>query len=103
MIHAVGPVWEGGHKGEDRLLASCYSVSLEIARAHQVKTIAFPAISCGAYRFPVPRAARIVLEALDGAISNYPELESLTIVAFDAVIENAFVKAAALMASRPRR
>src|SRR4051794_37447073 len=53
VIHAVGPVWEGGGKNEEQLLASCYSHSLEIAEAHDVKTIAFPAISCGAYRFPV--------------------------------------------------
>ena len=59
VIHAVGPVWEGGHKNEDTLLASCYRISLELARQHGVRSIAFPAISCGAYRFPrAPRSER---------------------------------------------
>lgn len=74
VIHAVGPVWEGGHRNEEELLASCYRVALEIARAHQVRTIAFPAISCGAYRFPVPQAATIAMAAIRDALESYDEL-----------------------------
>lgn len=68
VIHTVGPVWGGGGSGEDRLLAMCYRNSLQLALAHELASIAFPAISTGAYGFPPDRAARIavatVLEAL---------------------------------------
>jgi O-acetyl-ADP-ribose deacetylase (regulator of RNase III) len=90
VIHAVGPVWEGGDRDEDALLASCYRVSLEIARAHGVKTIAFPAISCGAYRFPLPRAASVAMRAIGDTLEGFPELESLTIAAYDPAVETAF-------------
>jgi len=61
VIHTVGPVWHGGHGNEDELLASCYRESLEIASENGLKTIAFPAISCGAYGYPIPRACRIAM------------------------------------------
>ena len=64
MFHAVGPVWEGGASGEDELLASCYRRCLELARQHQVRTIAFPALSTGVYRFPPERAARIAIDTV---------------------------------------
>ena len=56
VIHTVGPVWQGGHRREADLLASCYRKSLALARAHAIRTIAFPAISCGVYRYPVAQA-----------------------------------------------
>ena len=61
VIHAVGPVWRGGEADEDDLLASCYRVSLALARAHKLNSIAFPAISTGVYGFPADRAARIAV------------------------------------------
>jgi len=61
VIHAVGPVWRGGSKGEDDQLASCYRTALELAAAHRLASIAFPAISTGIYRFPPERAARIAV------------------------------------------
>jgi O-acetyl-ADP-ribose deacetylase len=61
VIHAVGPVWSGGGKGEDELLASCYRASLDLAAAHRLASLAFPAISTGIYRFPPDRAARIAV------------------------------------------
>jgi O-acetyl-ADP-ribose deacetylase (regulator of RNase III) len=61
VIHTVGPVWQGGGFGEDDLLASCYRRSLEVARNHQLRAIAFPAISTGIYGFPAPRAAAIAV------------------------------------------
>jgi O-acetyl-ADP-ribose deacetylase (regulator of RNase III) len=61
VIHAVGPVWSGGTRHEEELLASCYRVSLELARAHGMGSIAFPAISTGIYRFPPARAAAIAV------------------------------------------
>ncbi|MDD4249809.1 MAG: O-acetyl-ADP-ribose deacetylase [Methanosarcina sp.] len=61
VIHTVGPVWQDGREGEDELLASCYRKSLELAKEHKIKTIAFPAISTGAYGFPSERAGRIAV------------------------------------------
>jgi O-acetyl-ADP-ribose deacetylase (regulator of RNase III) len=70
VIHAVGPVWQGGQLGEDALLASCYRRALEIARAEGLRSIAFPAISTGIYGFPVERAARIAVETVLVAASE---------------------------------
>ena len=61
VIHAVGPVWQGGEEGEDDLLASCYASSLALAEQHGLKSIAFPAISTGIYGFPLERATRIAV------------------------------------------
>ena len=64
VFHAVGPVWRDGGHNEDTLLASCYRRCLELAREHQVRSIAFPAISTGVYGFPPPRAAEIALRTV---------------------------------------
>ncbi|MBI2962743.1 MAG: O-acetyl-ADP-ribose deacetylase [Deltaproteobacteria bacterium] len=64
VIHAVGPFWSGGDRGEDGLLASAYRSSLRLAAAHRATSIAFPSISTGAYRFPVERAAGVALRAV---------------------------------------
>jgi O-acetyl-ADP-ribose deacetylase (regulator of RNase III) len=61
VFHAVGPVWNGGRRGEDELLAGCYRRALELAREHNVRSIAFPAISTGVYAFPPDRAAHIAV------------------------------------------
>lgn len=61
VIHAVGPVWSGGRKGEEKLLASCYRNALELAAEHGLSSLAYPAISTGVYRFPLDRAARIAV------------------------------------------
>lgn len=64
VIHAVGPVWAGGAANEDAMLASCYRISLELAAAHRLGSLAFPAISTGVYRFPPDRAARIAVATI---------------------------------------
>ena len=69
VIHAVGPVWSGGRDGEDELLASCYRVSLELAAAHRLVSLAFPAISTGIYGFPPDRAARIAVGTVVSELS----------------------------------
>ncbi|MHB8817311.1 MAG: O-acetyl-ADP-ribose deacetylase [Steroidobacteraceae bacterium] len=93
VIHAVGPVWEGGHKNEDDLLASCYRESLRLAREHDVRSIAFPAISCGAYRFPLPRAARIAIETIHDELTSFETLERVVLAAFDDTVEREFTRA----------
>ena len=62
VVHTVGPVWSGGKRGEPEVLASCYRSSLQLAVKNKIKTIAFPAISCGVYRFPVQDAAAIAVK-----------------------------------------
>lgn len=61
VIHAVGPVWQGGHANEEALLAGCYRKAIELAAAHELNSLAYPAISTGVYRFPADRAARIAV------------------------------------------
>jgi len=72
VIHAVGPVWSGGGKGEEDLLASCYRTALELAAAQRLKSIAFPAISTGIYRFPADRAARVAVETVAAQMAATP-------------------------------
>ena len=64
VFHVVGPVWHGGERGEDQLLANCYKRCLQLAKEHKVRSIAFPAISTGVYAFPPERAARIAVETV---------------------------------------
>lgn len=82
VIHAVGPVWRGGQYGEDALLASCYRHALRLAVAHGVRTIAFPAISTGAYGFPLPRATRIALTTVRDILAVEPGIEQVIFVCF---------------------
>ena len=82
VIHAVGPVWHGGDRGEDELLASCYRNSLALAEEHDIKTIAFPAISTGAYRFPLGRATRIALTETRSFLERNLSIEKVVFVCF---------------------
>jgi O-acetyl-ADP-ribose deacetylase len=72
VIHAVGPVWSGGGKDEEELLASCYRAALELAAAHRLASVAFPAISTGIYRFPPDRAARIAVGTVAAELAASP-------------------------------
>src|SRR6266568_223882 len=80
VIHAVGPVWDGGDKGEDDLLASCYRTALALAAEHRLTSIAYPAISTGVFRFPFDRAARIAVGTVASEIAAAPR--GLTQVVF---------------------
>jgi O-acetyl-ADP-ribose deacetylase len=73
VIHAVGPVWSGGKKCEDDLLASCYRTALSLAKEHRLASLAFPAISTGVYSFPPERAAPIAVGTVAAEISAAPE------------------------------
>jgi O-acetyl-ADP-ribose deacetylase (regulator of RNase III) len=82
VIHTVGPVWQGGGAGEDELLASCHRRSLEVAAELGSRTVAFPAISTGIYRFPVERAARIALATTAAELHRHPDIEEVRFVLF---------------------
>jgi O-acetyl-ADP-ribose deacetylase (regulator of RNase III) len=83
VIHTVGPVWHGGDRGESRLLADCYRNSFALARHNGIRTIAFPSISTGAYRFPVESAAPIALRSAFDSITEYPAaFEKIVFVLF---------------------
>jgi O-acetyl-ADP-ribose deacetylase (regulator of RNase III) len=79
VIHTVGPVWQGGHAGEDDLLAACYRESLKLASSVGARTVAFPAISTGTYGFPMERAARIGIAEIAAYLDRHPELERVQI------------------------
>jgi O-acetyl-ADP-ribose deacetylase len=72
VIHAVGPVWNGGDHGEDELLASCYRAAIDLAVAHRLASLAFPAISTGVYGFPPDRAARIAVGTVSSELAAAP-------------------------------
>ncbi len=82
VIHTVGPVWGGGSQDEDALLANCYRNSLSLAVQNQIRTIAFPAISTGAYGFPLERAARIALREILAFLQSHPEIDKVLMVCF---------------------
>lgn len=84
VIHTVGPVWQGGQAGEDALLASCYRESLNLARDKALRTVAFPAISTGVYRFPVHRAARIAAGETAAFLAANPHPQRVIMVCFGA-------------------
>jgi O-acetyl-ADP-ribose deacetylase (regulator of RNase III) len=80
VIHTVGPVWSGGRSGEPELLASCYRESLRRARENGLRTIAFPAISCGVYGYPIAPAAAIAVATIVEECSRHPGIERVLLV-----------------------
>ena len=93
VIHTVGPVYAGGKKGEAGLLASCYRRSLEVAVDHGLKTVAFPAISCGVYGYPIPEAARIAMETVADFMEAHPGIARARFVLFSQAVYQAFAMA----------
>jgi O-acetyl-ADP-ribose deacetylase len=90
VIHTVGPVWSGGNRGEAETLTNCYRNSLKLALANELKTIAFPAISCGAYRYPIAEAARIALETTGAFLQRYQALTRVIFVVATEEVEAAY-------------
>ena len=83
VIHTPGPVWCGGERGEDGLLASCYRSCLALAEEYGCKTVDFPSISTGVYAFPVTRAAGIAIRTIGAFLAEHPAIERVRMVCFD--------------------
>ena len=95
VIHAVGPIWRGGSRGEPELLASAYHESLRLAMAHGVRTIAFPAISCGVYGYPVGEAASIAVGEVRSFLQSEPVMERVILTCFGQTVLDAYLRAVA--------
>ena len=95
VIHTVGPVWEGGSQGEDELLASCHRSVLELAASHGLGSLAFPAISCGAYGFPAEQAADIALRTIRAELPAHTVIRRVIFAVREPTVERAFRKSLA--------
>ena len=95
VIHAVGPVWRGGAHAEAARLASAYRRSLELAAEHDVRTIAFPAISCGVYGYPVAQAAQIAVSEVRRFLQSDARIERVLLTCFGAIVRDAYLRAVA--------
>jgi O-acetyl-ADP-ribose deacetylase (regulator of RNase III) len=93
VIHAVGPVWQGGGEGEDDLLRSCYRTAIELAGFNGCARVAFPSISTGVYRFPVDRAATIAISTVASALADNPGVREARFWLFDERTHDAFREA----------
>lgn len=90
VIHTVGPIWRGGGYGEEEQLASCYREVLRLARESGIRSLAFPAISCGAYGFPPERACRIAVSTVIEELEREDRLERVLFVGFDAAMADRY-------------
>jgi O-acetyl-ADP-ribose deacetylase (regulator of RNase III) len=93
IIHTVGPIWRGGSHNEDRLLAACYRSSLQLAQETQIRSIAFPSISTGAYGFPINRASQIAVSEIRAHLDQNLLPETVVIVCFDAHTYQSYIGA----------
>ena len=82
VIHTVGPIWHGGSRGEDALLASCYHRAIELADAAGDRSVAFPSISTGAYGYPITKAARVAIDALRAALVDVVAVRDVVLCCF---------------------
>jgi O-acetyl-ADP-ribose deacetylase (regulator of RNase III) len=93
VIHTVGPIWQGGSEHEESLLAKCYKSCFNLAQKHNIKTLAFPSISTGVYRFPVERASSLALQEILRELETNSALERVTIVCFDKATYETYLSA----------
>lgn len=100
VIHTVGPVWQGGHRGEPGLLASCYRSSIALALEHGIATLAFPAISCGVYGYPPAQAVSIAVSECAAAAAQHEALARIIFCCFDTAMHELY---AAALARLPQR
>ncbi len=97
VIHAVGPVWYGGAQGEAELLASCYRESLRLAARHGIASLAFPAISCGVYGYPIPQAAEVAVGTVAAALADHPSVTDVAFACFGPEVTGAYRAALAAL------
>ena len=90
VIHTVGPVWQGGGAGEDELLAQCYRSCFALVAEHGLRSVAFPAISCGVYAFPIERAARIAVAEIKRFLEGNTAVERVLVVCFGEEVYDAY-------------
>lgn len=93
VIHTVGPVWKGGHAREPELLADCYRNSLRLAADQGIRSIAFPAISCGVYRYPLDQAAQIAVREVSHFLEKDDRIETVYLVCFGEEVQQAVEQA----------
>ena len=92
IIHTVGPIWRGGKNDEARTLANCYRNSLQLTVKNEIKTVAFPAISCGAYGYPIKEAAQIASKATREFLAVSDELEKVIFAVWDEDVYDAYLQ-----------
>ena len=95
VLHTPGPVWHGGKNGEEGLLASCYANCLRLASENGCRTVAFPSISPGVYRFPLEKASRIAIDTIADYLETHPEIELVRMVCFDSATKRWYDEALA--------
>jgi O-acetyl-ADP-ribose deacetylase (regulator of RNase III) len=93
VLHAVGPVWNGGDRNEPELLAGCYRSCFALAREHSLRTLAFPAISCGVYRFPIDLAVEIAMRETLAELSTSNVVEKVIFACFDDAVYTSYKRA----------
>jgi O-acetyl-ADP-ribose deacetylase (regulator of RNase III) len=93
IIHTVGPVWNGGEHGERELLASCYASCFDVARKHGLRSLAFPAISCGIYRFPIDLAVEIAMRETVAELNRSDAIQAVTFACFDELVYASYRRA----------
>jgi O-acetyl-ADP-ribose deacetylase len=97
VIHTVGPVWRGGKHHEPDILANCYRNSLQLAVENEIKTIAFPAISCGAYGYPIPEAAQIAVKTAQDFLATDDSIDKIIFVLWGEDIYDAYRETLAML------
>lgn len=93
IIHTVGPIWRGGEQNEAKLLKGCYESAIALAAQHNLRSIAFPAISCGVYGYPIEQACEIAMNTIAEQISYYGDIRKVIFCAFGDDIYNAYLSA----------
>lgn len=92
VIHTVGPIWHGGKNNESALLVSCYRESLKLAVKNGITSIAFPAISCGAYGFPIPEACRIAVHEVSDFLAQHESIQQVIFACFNRTVKQELFK-----------